>query len=146
MSSRNSMTMSVHLNFNGNCKEAFALYQKVFGAENPFLMTYGQAPQQAPVPADWTDKVMHASIPLGGGRLMGCDVPPGRSTPMGGFQVCVETKDQSEVQRIFDTLKDEGGNVIMPLQQTFWSPLFGMLTDKFGVGWMLSVPGEQAQL
>jgi PhnB protein len=137
------MKMSVHLNFNGNCKEAFALYGKVFGAEKPFLMTYAQAPEGAPVPPDWGDKVMHTSIPLGAGQLMGCDAPAERSTPLGGFQVCVEMKDQAEVQRIYDALKDAGGNVTMPLQKTFWSPLFGMLTDKFGVGWMLSVPGEQ---
>ena len=143
MSSNHSTKMSVHLNFNGNCKEAFALYGEVFGVEKPFVMTYGQAPQGAPVPADWGDKVMHASIPLGGGQLMGCDAPPDRSAPMGGFQVCVETKDQAEVQRIFDALKDEGGSVMMPLQKTFWSPLFGMLTDKFGVNWMVSAPGEQ---
>ena len=138
------MKMSVHLNFNGNCNEAFALYQKVFGTDKPFVMTYSQAPQAAPVPPDWGDKVMHTSIPLGEARLMGCDAPAGRSTPMGGFQVCVESKDQAEVRRIYEALK-EGGNVVMPLDKTFWSPLFGMCTDKFGVNWMVSVPGDPMQ-
>jgi PhnB protein len=137
------MKMSVHLNFNGSCKDAFAFYQKVFKAQTPFSMTYGQAPEGAPVPADWGDKVMYTAIPLGSGVLMGCDAPPDRTKPMGGFQVCMEDKDQAEVKRIFDALSD-GGNVSMPLTKTFWSPLFGMLTDKYGVGWMLSVPGEQA--
>lgn len=137
------MKMSVHLNFGGNCKEAFEFYAKVFKAGNPFLMTYAQAPGGAPVPPDWSDKVMHTAIPLAGGTLMGCDAPPGRSAPMGGFQVCVEDKDQAEVKRMFEALS-EGGNVSMPLAKTFWSPLFGMLTDRFGVNWMLSVPGEQA--
>src|ERR1700761_806384 len=130
-----AMKMSVHLNFSGNCKDAFAFYQKVFRAETPFLMTYGQSPQAVPVPADWKDKVMHTSIPIGGSVLMGCDTPPTTAKPMGGFQVCVEDKDQQEVKRIFDSLS-EGGTVSMPLQKTFWSPLFGMLTDKFGVNWM----------
>ena len=85
-----SMKMNVHLNFNGNCKDAFALYQKVFGAKQNMLMTYGEAPAGAPVPPDWKDKVMHTSIPLGGGQLMGCDAPPDGSTPLGGFQVSVE--------------------------------------------------------
>jgi PhnB protein len=142
MSSTNSMKMSVHLNFNGNCKEAFALYGKVFGVDKPFSMTYGEAPQGVPVPEGWSNKVMHTSIPLGSGQLMGCDAPPDRSKPMAGFQVSVEMKDQAEVQRIYDALKDEGGAVVMPLQKTFWSPLFGMLTDKFGVNWMVSAPGQ----
>ena len=136
------MKMSVHLNFGGNCKDAFEFYSKVFKAEAPFSMTYGQAPQGAPVPAGWDDKVMHTAIPMGSGVLMGCDAPPDKTKPLGGFQVCVEDKDQTEVKRIFDALS-EGGKVSMPLQKTFWSPQFGMLTDKFGVGWMLSVPGEQ---
>lgn len=136
------MKMSVHLNFSGNCRDAFAFYQKVFKAETPFSMTYGQAPEGALVPAGWNDKVMHTAIPLGSGALMGCDAPPDRTKPIGGFQVCLEDKDQAEVERMFEALS-EGGSATMPLQKTFWSPMFGMLTDKFGVNWMLSVPGEQ---
>jgi PhnB protein len=134
--------MSVHLNFNGNCKDAFALYQMVFGVKSQMLMTYGEAPAGAPVPPDWKDKVMHTSIPMGAGMLMGCDAPSDRSKPMAGFQVSVGSSDQAEVKRIFDALQD-GGSIQMPLQKTFWSPLFGMCTDKFGVGWMVGSPGEQ---
>ena len=78
---------------------------------------------------------------MGDGMLMGCDAPPERSTPLGGFQVAVSSKDESEVKRIYESLL-EGGSVQMPLMKTFWSPLFGMCTDKFGVAWMVSVPGE----
>jgi PhnB protein len=134
------MRMSVHVNFQGNCADAFAFYTKLFKVNNPFQTTYGEAPAGSPVPPDWKDKVMHASIPIGEGLLMGCDAPPGKSTPVGGFQVCVESKDEAEVRRIYDALK-EGGNVQMPLAPTFWSPLFGMCTDKFGVGWMVGMPG-----
>jgi PhnB protein len=136
------MKMSVHLNFNGNCRDAFALYQKVFGTKSQMLMTYGEAPAGAPVPPDWKDKVIHTSLPLGGGMLMGCDAPPDRSKPLGGFQVSVESTDQAELKRIFDGLSD-GGSIQMPMAKTFWSPLFGMCTDKFGVGWMVGAPGEQ---
>jgi PhnB protein len=136
------MKMSVHLNFNGNCRDAFALYQKVFGTKSQMLMTYGEAPAGAPVPPDWKDKVIHTSLPLGGGMLMGCDAPPDRSKPLGGFQVSVESTDQAELKRIFDGLSD-GGTIQMPMAKTFWSPLFGMCTDKFGVGWMVGAPGEQ---
>jgi len=136
------MKMSVHLNFNGNCRDAFALYQKVFGTKSQMLMTYGEAPAGAPVPPDWKDKVIHTSLPLGGGMLMGCDAPPDRSKPLGGFQVSVESTDQAELKRIFNGLSD-GGSIQMPMAKTFWSPLFGMCTDKFGVGWMVGAPGEQ---
>jgi len=138
------MKMNVHLNFGGNCREAFALYQKVFGTKSQMLMTYGEAPADAPVPPDWKDKVMHTSLALGGGLLMGCDAPAERSKPLGGFQVSVESSDQAEIKRIFDGLQD-GGSVQMPLQKTFWSPLFGMCTDRFGVGWMVGAPGEVPQ-
>jgi PhnB protein len=136
------MKMSVHLNFSGNCKDAFSLYQKVFGTKSDMLMTYAEAPAGGPIPADWKDKVMHTSLPLGEGMLMGCDVPPDRSSkPLGGFQVSVQSTDQGEVKRVFEGLS-EGGSVQMPLAPTFWSPLFGMCTDKFGVGWMVGAPGE----
>jgi PhnB protein len=134
------MRMSVHLHFQGNCAEAFDFCTKVFKATNPFRITYGEAPANSPVPPDWKDKVMHASVPIGEGLLLGCDVPPGESKPLGGFQVCVETKDEAEVRRMYDALK-ESGSIQMPLAPTFWSPLFGMCTDKFGVGWMVGVPG-----
>jgi PhnB protein len=108
------MKMNVHLNFRGNCAEAFEFYKEVFGAKSAFTMNYGDAPEGSPVPPDWKDKIMHTSIPLGGGLLMGCDAPHGRSTPIGGFQISVEAKDEAEVRRIYEALK-EGGSVQMPL-------------------------------
>ncbi len=134
------MQMSVHLNFQGNCAEAFEFYKKVFGAKNAFAMKYGEAPAGMPVPLDWKDKIMHTSIPLGDSQLMGCDAPPERSTPLGGFQISVSSKDEAEVQRIYEALQ-AGGSVQMPMAKTFWSPMFGMCTDKFGVAWMISMPG-----
>jgi PhnB protein len=138
------MRMSVHLHFQGNCADAFAFYKEVFNPVNSFQITYGEAPENSPVPPHWKNKVMHASIPIGEGLLMGCDVPPGESKPPSGFQVCVETKDEAEVRRIYGALK-EGGSVQMPLAPTFWSPLFGMCADKFGVGWMVGMPGSGQQ-
>jgi PhnB protein len=95
-----------------------------------------------PVPPEMKDKVMHMSMPLGSALLMGCDAPPNRATPMGGFQVSVSLTDEAEVKRLYAALS-EGGSVQMPLMKTFWSPLFGMCTDKFGVAWMVSMPGPQ---
>jgi PhnB protein len=136
------MQMSVHLHFQGNCAEAFEFYKEIFSAKNAFSMKYSEAPEGSPVQAEWKDKIMHASISLGDGTLMGCDAPQGSSTPMGGFQISVQSKDSAEVKRIYEALA-EGGSVQMPLTKTFWSPLFGMCTDKFGVAWMVGMTGAE---
>jgi len=135
------MKTNVHLGFQGNCDQAFSFYEKVFGTKRLMTMKYADAPAGNPVPPDAKDLVMHTALPVGTITLMGADAPPGRGTPLGGFQISIEDEDQATVKRLFDALS-EGGNVMMKLEKTFWSPLFGMCTDKFGVGWMVSVPGQ----
>jgi PhnB protein len=140
------MKTNVHLTFaGGKCTEAFAFYEQVFHTKSEFKMTYGEAPPAVPVPEGAKDLVMHMSMPLGSMQLMGCDIPPSMpSAPMGGFEISVDMPEESEAKRIFSELS-EGGTVVMPVAPTFWSPLFGMCTDKFGVGWMVSVPGPEMQ-
>lgn len=138
------MKTDLHLVFPGNCDEAFSFYEKVFGVKRLMTMKYGEAPAGAPVPPDSKDLVMHTAMPVGGLTLMGCDGPKDRREPLGGFQVSLSTPDQEEVKRLFAALS-EGGIVMMPPAPTFWSPLFGMLKDKFGVGWMVSAPGAPPQ-
>lgn len=135
------MKTNLHLGFQGKCDEAFSFYEKVFGAKRQITMKYSDAPAGTPVPAETKDLVMHTALPVGGITLMGADAPPGKGKPMGGFEISIEDPDQATVKRIFDALS-QGGSVFMPLAPTFWSPLFGMCTDKFGVGWMVSVPGQ----
>jgi len=137
-----AMKTDVHLVFTGSCREAFAFYETTFGSKIAMTMTYGDAPAGSPTPPEMKDKVMHTSMPLGSMLLMGCDAPAERSKPLGGFQISVSDANEAEVKRLYAALSD-GGSVQMPLAQTFWSPLFGMCTDKFGVGWMVSVPGPQ---
>ncbi len=137
------MKTDIHLVFAGKCTEAFAFYEKVFKSKVSFCMKYGEAPAGQPVPPDAKDLVMHTSMRLGSVEMMGCDAPPSMGVPaMGGFHISVSDVNPDEVERLFDELKD-GGSVQMPLTKTFWSPLFGMCKDKFGVEWMLSVPGPQ---
>jgi len=136
------MDTNLHLVFFGSCREAFAFYEKTFNSKIQMSMTFGDAPAGSPVPPDSKDLVMHTSMPLGSMLLMGCDAPPGRAQALGGFQISVSMPDEAEVKRIYAALS-EGGSVQMPLAPTFWSPLFGMCTDKFGVGWMVSIPGPQ---
>jgi PhnB protein len=136
------MKTNLHLAFNGNCREAFAFYSETFASPIVMTMTYADAPAGSPVPTDSKDLVMHTSLNVGSILLMGADNPPGRGQPLGGFQISLETPDEAEVNRLFAALS-AGGSVTMPLMPTFWTPLFGMCIDKFGVGWMVSIPGPQ---
>lgn len=137
------MKTNLHLVFGGRCTEAFAFYATVFHSKAEFRMTYGEAPEGFPVPEGAQDLVMHMAMPLGSITLMGCDAPPHMERPkMGGFHISVEMPEEGEVRRIFNELSD-GGSVQMPLTPTFWTPLFAMCTDKFGVEWMLSMPGPE---
>jgi len=136
------MKTNVHLGFQGKCDEAFSFYEKVFGTKRLMTMKYADAPPNTPVPPDAKDLVMHTSLPVGSITLMGADAPRGQGKPMGGFQISIDDPDHETVKQFFAALS-EGGSVFMPLAPTFWSPLFGMCTDKFGVSWMVSVPGPQ---
>ncbi len=136
------MNTNLHLVFPGTCREAFAFYEKTFNTKIQMTMTFGDAPAGSPVPPDSNDLIMHTSMPLGSMLLMGCDAPRGREEALGGFQISIDSTDEAEVKRLFTTLS-EGGSIQMPLTATFWSPLFGMFKDRFGVGWMVSIPGPQ---
>ncbi len=134
------MDTQLHLVFSGTCNEAFAFYEKTVGIQRIMTMTFGEAPPGSPVPEGAKDLVMHTAMKLGSLVLMGCDAPPGRKQFMGGFQISLSIADEADVKRLFAELS-EGGSVQMPVQETFWSPMFGMCTDKFGVEWMVGVPG-----
>jgi PhnB protein len=138
------MKTNLHLTFTGGkCSEAFAFYEKVFHTKSDFKMTYGEAPPGAGCPEGAENLVMHMSMQLGSILLMGADIPPTMpQAEFGAFEISVTVDEVDEVKRLFDALSD-GGKVMMPPTPTFWTPMFSMLTDKFGVGWMLSVPGPE---
>ena len=136
------MNTNLHLGFAGNCDTAFAFYETVFGTKRLMTVRYRDAPAGFPCPEGSEDLVMHTSLQVGSLTLMGADQPAGRSKPFGGFDISLEHADEVEVKRLFAALSD-GGNALMPLSDTFWSPLFGMCTDRFGVSWIVSVPGPQ---
>ena len=135
------MKTDLHLHFEGTCAEAFAFYETTFNSKIQMSMKYGDAPPGTPTDPTAKDLIMHTSLPVGSILLMGCDAC-GRSKPLGGFQISLSVAEEAEAKRLFDALSG-GGSVEMPLMPTFWSPLFGMCTDKFGVGWMVSLPGPQ---
>jgi PhnB protein len=125
-----------YLNFGGNCREAFTRYQEVFGGEL-FVMAMSDMPTDDPVPADQADLVMHAALMLGDHVLMASDAPLGGFGPVHGMFVNFSTPDVAEAERVFAALC-EGGEVTMPMAETFWSPRFGMCTDRFGTPWMVN--------
>ena len=138
------MKIEPYLFFDGNCEEALEFYCKALGAELVFSMRYKESPEPPPpgmVPPDYGDKIMHASITLGDTRLMAAD-GCGAHKRFEGFSLSIGAKDEEEARRFFSALS-EGGKVEMPLGKTFFSPCFGMVTDKFGLGWMVIVQDQK---
>jgi len=129
-----------YLFFAGRCEEALEFYRTALGAQVDFLMRFKESPEPLPpgkLPAGFENKVMHSTFHIGGTTLMatdGCsDIPN-----FGGFSLSLAVATEAEAQHAFDALA-VGGQVGAPLAKTFWSPCFGQLTDRFGVGWMVSV-------
>ena len=134
------MAIEPYLFFNGHCEEAIEFYKNALGAEVLMLMRYKESPEPPPpgmVPAGWDNKVMHASLRVGNANLMASD---GCSDGVNfqGFSLSLTATDEADARRKFSALA-EGGQVRMPLTKTFWSPCFGMVADRFGVGWMVTV-------
>ena len=136
------MQVQSYLFFNGNCEEAVNFYKQALGARVDMLMRYKEAPEPPPpgmVPPNWDDKVMHTSFWVGESMVMASDgCESGGGPPFKGFSLSITAKDEAEAKKVFNALS-AGGKVTMPLDKTFWSPCFGMLTDRWGIGWMVSV-------
>jgi PhnB protein len=135
------MQIESYLFFNGRCEEAIEFYQRALGAEVLMLMRNKESPEPPPpgtMPPGSEDKVMHATLRIGTSNLMlsdgYCDGKPAFTC----FSLSLDAADEAEAERLFAALSD-GGTVQMPLAKTFWSPKFGMVADRFGVGWMVSV-------
>ena len=120
--------------FNGECDAAFALYQECFGGTVTFRLTWGDSPMADQAPPDWHDKILHATLTVGGSAFSGGDVLPGIYKRPQGFQIDLNLDDVEEAERIFATLAD-AGLITVPLQQTFWAQRFGAVVDRFGIPW-----------
>jgi PhnB protein len=137
------MALEAYLFFNGRCDEAIAFYQSALGAEVQMLMRFRENPDPPPpgsLPPDSDDKVMHASLRIGGSTLMVSDGMAFGDTAFRGFSLSHSVPDSAAAQQAFAALAD-GGQVTMPIGRTFWSPCFGMVTDRFGVSWMVTTVG-----
>lgn len=141
----NTLKTVVHpyLFFNGRCEEALAFYAEAIGAVVGMMFRYNESPDPMPpdmLPPGFERKIMHASFHIGDALVMASD-GCGDTTPFSGFSLSLSLPTEAEANRAFAALA-EGGTVTMPLGKTFWSPCFGMLTDKFGVGWMVTLAGS----
>ena len=128
-----------YLFFGGRCEEAVEFYRKALGAELVMEARFKDAPEPQPgLPECFQDKIMHATLRIGDTLLMASDGRCEGQATFEGFSLSITVADESEADRVFAAL-GEGGLVTMPLEKTFWSPKFGMVQDRFGVGWMVSV-------
>jgi len=140
-------TANIYLTFNGNCEEAFKFYKSVFGGEFPYIGRYSDMPQDSGIcPPGDLNKVMHISLPISSETvIMGCDAGETPDNPFvqgNNFAISVNTASREEADCIFCGLA-ASGDVTMPLDTTFWGAYFGMLTDKFGINWMVSYEAPQ---
>jgi PhnB protein len=138
--------IQAYLFFNGNCEQAVEFYRKALGAEVEMTMRFKESPDAPPpgmVPPNWDDKIMHTSFRVGQTTVMASDGCGPEAKGFQGFSLSLAVFTEAEADCYFNALA-EGGKVNMPLTKTFWSPRFGMLEDKFGIGWMINVvpPGQ----
>lgn len=130
------MKLCTYLNYGGNCRQAFEFYVEHLGAAIKAITTYGELPDSGNVPADWRHAVVHARIEIGGTLLLGADIPPDRFQPMRSAYLTLMVDSVDEAERIY-ALLTEGGQIFMPMEETFFAHRFAMLRDRFGTSWML---------
>jgi PhnB protein len=133
-----------HLVFNGDCEAAFRFYERSFGGTELRLVRYGETPMSKAAPADGAEKILHAALRVGDGLLLGVDFFGEDYKPPQGFYVVLNVDDQATANRTFAALSD-GGTVVMPLQETFWSPSFGMVVDRYGISWEINCEAAPSQ-
>ncbi len=131
--------LGTYVFFDGTCADAVRYYERTLGAKVEMLMRVGEAPKdQCPMPPGMDDKIMHARLTIDGHVLMAsdwtCETPFEKPS---GFSLSLSYPSTAEAQRVFNALAD-GGNVIMPMEKTFWAEAFGMVVDRFGMSWMVN--------
>jgi len=125
-----------YLSFNGQCEEAFKLYERCLGGKITFMQTYGDSPMGPQTPPELHKRVMHATLAVGDQVLQGSDSPGGYEKPQ-GITIAIHLNDAVEAERIFSALA-ENGTVQMPIEETFWALRFGMVIDRFGTPWLIN--------
>ncbi len=130
------MRLLTYLNYGGNCAQAFRFYQEHLGGKITMMVKHGEMPGAAGVPPEWKDAVLHARMDLGGTELLGADIPPERFQPIRSAYLSLILESSEEAERIYALLSD-GGQIFMPMEETFFAFRFAMLRDRFGTSWMI---------
>lgn len=124
-----------YLAFPGNCREAIEFYKSALNANAVFMQTVGESPMANMGPAE---NIMHCTIKVGESTIMMCDNPrPDPAAGVGNISLAIGLNDPEQAKQFFDNLAS-GGVVVMPLEKTYWAAAFGMVTDKFGIRWMIN--------
>jgi len=134
--------LHTYLNYGGNCEEAFRFYERHLGGKVTTLMRRAEQPNPGEIPPGWENSILYARMELGETDLMAADVPPERFQPMRSAYLSLAVTTPDEAERIYTLLAD-GGQIFMPMQETFFAFRFGMLRDKFGTSWMILHPKPQ---
>jgi PhnB protein len=137
------MKLYTYLNYGGNCRQAFDFYAEHLGATLVMLATHGEQPDSDRVPPDWRNAVLHARLEIGDTILLGADIPPDRFQPMRSAYLTLMVDSVDEAERLYALLA-EGGQIFMPMAETFFARRFAMLRDRFGTSWMLLYEREPA--
>jgi PhnB protein len=130
------MKLNTYLNYGGNCQEAFRFYEEHLGGKITELATWADQPQPHNFPPEWASKVLHARLSIGGTEVMASDVPGDRFQPMRSAYLSLSVTSSEEAERIHAVLAD-GGQIFMPMAETFFAHRFSMLRDRFGTSWMI---------
>jgi PhnB protein len=139
------MQLHTYVSFDGNCRDALEFYRQQLGGEITAMMTWGEGPMADEIPPPDRGRIMHGCLKLGDHMLMGTDATAGNPyQEIKGSRVVLEVPDPEQAERLFQGLS-EGGNVEMPIAETFWACRFGMLTDRYGVPWMVNCGKEDWQ-
>jgi PhnB protein len=136
------MKLHTFLNYGGNCAEAFRFYERHLGGKITSMMTRADAPNPGDVAPGWATSIQYASMTLGETELMGADVPPDRFQPMRSAYLSLTVGSTDEAEHIY-TLLSDGGQIFMPMEETFFAWRFAMLRDRFGTSWMILHPRPQ---
>jgi PhnB protein len=131
------VNLTPYLYFNGDCEEALRTYERVLGGKIDALLTYEGMPAEQNVPAEWRKKIMHASMTVGVSTLMASDNPPSLTEARSGYRVSINVDSVADAERIYKELT-AGGEVTVPLEQTFFAERFAMFSDRFGTRWMVN--------
>ena len=135
------MKLFTYLNYGGNCRQAFEFYQQHLGGRITMMTTHGEQPGAEKVAPEWRNAVLHARIDMGDTTILGADIPPDRFQPIRSAYLSLLTDSVEEAERVYALLSD-GGQIFMPMAETFFARRFAMLRDRFGTSWMILDEGD----